>query len=93
MYYFGVDYYPEHWPEERWPVDARMMAEAGMNVVRLAEFAWSKMEPSDGIYAFEWLDRAIEILAKHEIRVILGTPTASPPPWLVQSSPRDVSSA
>jgi beta-galactosidase len=87
MYYFGVDYYPEHWPEERWPVDARLMAEAGMNVVRLAEFAWSKMEPSDGNFAFEWLDRAIDILAKHEIRVILGTPTASPPPWLVQAHP------
>lgn len=87
MYYFGVDYYPEHWPEERWSVDARLMAEAGMNVVRLAEFAWSKIEPSDGIYAFEWLDRVIDILAKHEIRVILGTPTASPPPWLVQAHP------
>lgn len=87
MYYFGVDYYPEHWPEERWPVDARLMADAGMNVVRLAEFAWSRMEPNDGIFAFEWLDRAIEILAKHGIQVILGTPTASPPPWLIQEHP------
>ena len=48
MFYFGVDYYPEQWPEERWPIDARLMAEAGFNVVRLAEFAWSKMEPSRG---------------------------------------------
>ena len=87
MFYFGVDYYPEHWPEERWPVDARLMAEAGMNVVRLAEFAWSKLEPRDGLFDFDWLDRAIEILAKHDIQVILGTPTASPPPWLVQAHP------
>ena len=45
MFYFGADYYPEHWTEERWPEDARLMAEAGFNVVRLAEFAWSKLEP------------------------------------------------
>ena len=67
MYYFGVDYYPEHWPEERWAVDARLMAEADMNIVRLAEFAWSKMEPKDGVFDFDWLDRAIDILAKHGI--------------------------
>ncbi len=87
MFYFGVDYYPEHWPEERWPEDARLMAEAGFNVVRLAEFAWSKMEPRDGHYNFEWLDRAISILASHDIRVVLGTPTASPPSWLMTKHP------
>jgi beta-galactosidase len=87
MFYFGVDYYPEHWPEERWPIDARMMAEAGFNVVRLAEFAWSKMEPSEGQFEFDWLDRAIAILHSHDIKVVLGTPTASPPPWLMGKSP------
>ena len=86
MFYFGVDYYPEHWPEERWPIDVRMMAEAGFNVVRLAEFAWSKMEPSEGQFDFDWLDRAITILQSHGIRVVLGTPTASPPPWLMSKS-------
>jgi beta-galactosidase len=83
MFHFGVDYYPEHWPEERWSEDARLMAEAGLNVVRLAEFAWSRMEPQEGQYDFRWLDRAISILAVHDIRVVLGTPTASPPPWLM----------
>ena len=57
MFYFGVDYYPEHWPEERWPEDVKLMAEANFNIVRLAEFAWSKMEPTDGQYDFDWLDR------------------------------------
>ena len=61
MFYYGADYYPEHWPEERWPEDARLMREAGFNVVRLAEFAWSKMEPSEGQYDFDWLDRAISL--------------------------------
>ena len=80
MFYFGVDYYPEHWPEERWSEDARLMAEAGFNVVRMAEFAWSKMEPEEGCYTFNWLDPAISLLASHDMQVILGTPTASPPP-------------
>jgi len=83
MFYFGADYYPEHWPEERWPEDARLMVEAGFNVVRLAEFAWSKMEPGEGKFDFDWLDRAIGILSDHGIDVVLGTPTASPPPWLM----------
>jgi beta-galactosidase len=87
MFYFGVDYYPEHWPEERWPIDAQLMAEAGFNVVRLAEFAWSKMEPAEGHYDFGWLDRVISILQSHAIRVVLGTPTASPPPWLMNKYP------
>jgi len=83
MFYFGADYYPEHWPEERWPEDARLMKEAGFNVVRLAEFAWSKMEPGEGDYDFGWLDRVIGILSTHGIKIVLGTPTASPPPWLM----------
>jgi beta-galactosidase len=87
MFRFGVDYYPEHWPEERWPIDARLMAEAGFNVVRLAEFAWSKMEPVEGEFDFHWLDRAIAILQSHGISIVLGTPTASPPPWLMKKSP------
>jgi beta-galactosidase len=87
MFRFGVDYYPEHWPEERWPQDAAMMAEAGFNVVRLAEFAWAKMEPQEGQYDFAWLDRAIAVLHAQGISVVLGTPTASPPAWLMSAHP------
>ncbi len=83
MFHFGVDYYPEQWPEERWELDAQLMEDAAFNLVRLAEFAWSRLEPKPGEFDFGWLDRAIEILAAHGMRVLLGTPTASPPPYLV----------
>lgn len=87
MFNFGVDYYPEQWPEARWPIDARLMEEAGLNIARLAEFAWSKLEPREGHYDFDWLDRAIEVLARHGLRIVLGTPTASPPAWLMTAHP------
>lgn len=87
MFRFGVDYYPEHWPEQRWPLDAQWMREAGFNTVRLAEFAWSKLEPQPGQFDFQWLDRAIEILEEQDIQVVLGTPTASPPPWVMSLYP------
>ena len=87
MFHFGVDYYPEHWPEERWLEDARLMAEAGVNVVRLAEFAWSQLEPRAGQFDFGWLDRVLELMSEYGIRAVLGTPTASPPPWLMDMMP------
>jgi beta-galactosidase len=63
------------------------MNEAGFNMVRLAEFAWSKLEPREGVYEFEWLDEAIELLAKKGIKAIIGTPTAAPPPWVISAHP------
>lgn len=84
---FGACYYPEHWPEERWPLDARLMREAGLNVVRIGEFAWSKFERREGMYDFEWLDRSIAVLESGGISVILGTPTATPPKWLMDKHP------
>lgn len=83
----GVDYYPEHWPEERWAEDARLMHQAGLSIVRLAEFSWCRLEPEEGRYEFEWLERAIATLAKEGIQVILGTPTATPPAWLHERYP------
>ncbi|MEX2081604.1 MAG: beta-galactosidase, partial [Dehalococcoidia bacterium] len=83
----GVCYYPEHWPEERWETDATMMAELGLDCVRIGEFAWSEMEPREGEFEFGWLERAVETLTRHGLDVILGTPTATPPRWLTSRYP------
>jgi beta-galactosidase len=83
----GVAYYPEQWPEERWAVDAQMMSEAGIRVVRLAEFSWSRLEPRRGAVDFGWLDRALSLMAENGIDVVLGTPTAAPPAWLIAEHP------
>ncbi len=95
--YFGVDYYPEHWvypyagtadnPEAAWERDAVLMAKAGVNVVRIGEFCWGLCEPEEGKYDFLWLRRVMDIMAAHEIKVVLGTPTAAPPVWLAQKHP------
>jgi beta-galactosidase len=83
----GCCYYPEHWPEDRWAEDARRMAEMGLSLVRIGEFAWSRIEPEPGRYDWGWLDRAIEVLHAEGLEVILGTPTATPPKWLVDQMP------
>jgi beta-galactosidase len=85
--YYGADYYPEHWPPERWSTDARLMREAGINLVRMGEFAWAQLEPQEGSTAFAWLDEAIRLLAQEGIATVLGTPTAAPPAWLSQRYP------
>ncbi|HLI35123.1 MAG TPA: beta-galactosidase [Terriglobia bacterium] len=87
QFIYGVDYYPEVWNEAQWEKDAANMQAAGINFVRLGEFAWAKMEPSEGQYNFGWLDRALEILSAHGIKAVLGTPTASPPAWLMAKYP------
>ncbi len=71
----GVAYYPEQWPRDRWRLDASRMAELGLSLVRMGEFAWSKMEPYPGQFQLEWLDEAVEIFATAGLKVILGTPT------------------
>lgn len=86
-----VDYYPEHWPQARWERDFELMEEAGVTAIRVAEFAWCRIEPRDGTYAFEWLDDAIAGAASHGIRTILCTPTATPPAWLCEAHPEIVS--
>lgn len=83
----GVCYFPEHWPRERWKTDAAQMAEAGIEYVRLAEFSWAVIEPERGTFRFDWLDEAIAVLAGEGLRVVLCTPTATPPKWLVDRHP------
>lgn len=84
---FGVDYYPEHWAETMWEQDARRMKECGVNAVRIGEFAWTIMEREEGKFDFDLFDRAIATLAKYDIKVIFGTPTATPPKWLTHKYP------
>ena len=83
----GVCYYPEHWPEADWPEDARMMKAEGIRYVRIGEFAWARIEPQPGAYDWGWLDRAIDLLHSAGLEIILGTPTATPPKWLVDAYP------
>lgn len=84
----GAAWYPESWPEARWDQDLALMQAAGMNVVRVGEFAWSTLEPSEGHYDLDWLERAVRLAQKHHIAVIIGTPTDAPPAWLTSRYPQ-----
>lgn len=83
----GVDYYPEHWDESMWQQDVEQMKRAGVKIVRLAEFAWSRLEPQEGQFEFGWLDRAIRLFENAGIEVFLGTPTCTPPQWMFEAHP------
>jgi beta-galactosidase len=83
----GVCYYPEQWPERLWADDARRMGDLGISYVRIGEFAWSAIEPEPGRFAWDWLDRAVEALGNAGPKIVMGTPTATPPKWLVDRYP------
>jgi len=83
----GVCYYPEHWPESQWEQDAAQMREMGLTWVRIGEFAWSRLEPRPGFLQWAWLDRAIDTLGAAGLKIVLGTPTATPPRWMVDKYP------
>ncbi len=83
----GVDYYPEQWQPQYWQKDIDLMAETGVQVVRLAEFAWAVLEPQEDEFCFEWLDAVIAMLAEKKIGIVLGTPTNCPPLWLYERYP------
>ena len=86
----GVDYYPEHWDKSLWQQDADLMQKTGVQLVRLAEFAWCRMEPQEGMFDFSWLDEAVNIFARRGISVVLCTPTCCPPLWLYEKYPSAV---
>ncbi len=83
----GTCYYPEHWDEAMWPDDLERMKRTGIEVVRVAEFAWSKIEPREGEFEYGFFDRFLELALEKGIRVIFSTPTATPPAWLTEQYP------
>ena len=85
--WYGGDYNPDQWPEETWDEDIVLMKEAGVNLVSVGIFSWAKLEPREGEYDFDWLDRVIDKLGKAGIAVDLASATASPPMWLTQKHP------
>jgi len=86
--HYGGDYNPEQWPEEIWHDDVRLMREAGVTMVSLGIFAWSRIQPAEGVFDFEWLDTVIDLLHDNGIAVDLATATASPPPWATAAYPQ-----
>lgn len=85
--YLGVAYYPEDWPESQMDYDIAMMQKAGITVARIGEFAWHKMEPRPGEFHFDWLHQVVNRLGDAGIAVVMGTPTATPPIWLLKQHP------
>ena len=85
--WYGGDYNPDQWPEEVWDDDVRLMKKAGVNLVSVGIFSWAKIETSEGVYDFDWLDRIINKLGEAGIAVDLASATASPPMWLTQAHP------
>src|SRR6188768_374128 len=87
MMFFGGDYNPEQWPRAVWDEDVELMQRAGVNFATVGVFSWSKLEPREGEFDFEWLDVVLDKLHAGGIRVDLATATASPPPWLTHRYP------
>ena len=85
--YLGVDYYPEHWPNELMEEDMERIKAMGANTVRIGEFAWHLMEPEEGHYDFSYFDLVIEKLKDRNLNIIFGTPTATFPAWLSKKYP------
>lgn len=84
---YGVAYYLEYLPYDRLDEDIRMMKEAGISVVRIAESTWSTLEPQSGVFDFGTVDRVLDAMAAAGIRVIVGTPTYAVPTWLARLHP------
>ncbi len=83
----GVCYYPDHWEESLWASDLDRMLENGITVIRIAEFAWSFFERTEGVFTFDYFDRFLELCVQKDMKVIFGTPTATPPAWLTEKYP------
>ena len=84
----GTCYYPEHWPESLWEEDLDRMLQAGIEVIRIAEFAWSKVEPTEGNFTYDFFDHFLDLAERKGMKVIFCTPTATPPAWLTSRYPQ-----
>lgn len=80
--YYGGDYNPDQWDEKTIEEDMRLFKKAGINLLTLPVFSWAKLEPEEGVYDFEWLDRIIDKIWENGIYVCLATPTTAQPAWL-----------
>ena len=85
--WYGGDYNPEQWPESVWSEDVQLMQVGNVNMATVGVFSWSKLEPREGEFDFDWLDRVLDLLHENGVRVDLATATASPPPWLATKYP------
>lgn len=83
----GVCYYPEHWQESLWEEDLKRMLQVGIKTIRIGEFAWSKFEPREGDFTYDFFDKFMKVVEKTGMKVIFGTPTATPPAWLTEKYP------
>lgn len=85
--YIGACYYPEHWPRARWLVDLKMMKELGFNVIRVGDYVWSRCEPEEGNFRFDWLEEAVDLFGREGIRTVMCTPTSGIPRWIDRKHP------
>ncbi|MCR5522898.1 MAG: beta-galactosidase [Clostridia bacterium] len=86
---YGGDYNPDQWikTKEVWDEDIRLMKLAHINSATVGIFAWSLLEPQEGVFDFDWLDEIVEKLYDNGISVILATPSGARPPWLSEKYP------
>ncbi len=83
----GVCYYPEHWPRDMWADDVQRMVDTGIRWVRIGEFAWSRLEAEEGVLTWDWLDDAVDVIASAGLKIVMGTPSATPPKWVLNKFP------
>ena len=85
----GADYFPEQWihSPETLDEDIRLMKLAKCNVMSIGMFAWSKLEPEEGVFTFEWLDEILNKFAENGIYTFLATPSGARPAWMSEKYP------
>lgn len=85
----GGDYNPDQWlsSPDILARDIELMKQAHVNCVSLAIFAWSALEPEEGVYTFDWLQNVIDRLYENGIYTVLATPSGARPAWMAQKYP------